>query len=83
MESSFTRLKSIIGNHLGIDPSTIKLYDRFEEDLGADSLDVIEMIILIEQEFMVDVHDEVASEITTVQELVSYVTRFTQGKRIY
>ena len=52
MESSFTRLKSIIGNHLGIDPSTIKLYDRFEEDLGADSLDVIEMIILIEQEFM-------------------------------
>jgi acyl carrier protein len=83
MEDSFTRLKNIISDHLRIDPSTIKLEDNFEEDLGADSLDVVEMIILIEQEFMIDVHDEIASEIKTVQELVSYVERFSRGRRIY
>jgi acyl carrier protein len=66
MRNNFTRLQNIIRQQLGVDLLTIKLESNFEKDLGADSLDVLEIIIPIEYEFGIE--DLIDYEIYTVQE---------------
>lgn len=67
------RLQIIVGQQLGIDPSKIKPESDFVKELGADSLDVVELVMLIEDEFEIDIEDKIASQITTVQDALDYL----------
>ena len=58
---------------LGVEPSEVNMDSRFREDLKADSLDLVEMIMAIEEEFGGEISDEEAQKITTVNEAVTYI----------
>jgi acyl carrier protein len=73
MASTFERVRSIITELLGTDDSEIKMESRFREDLKADSLDLVELIMAIEEEFGGEISDEEAQKITTVSEAVNYI----------
>ena len=76
MEDNLTRLKTIVGKELGIDPSEIKPEADFGNQLGADSLDVVELVMVIENEFNIEIEDETASQITTVQDALKYIEKY-------
>ena len=67
------RLKKIIVDQLGVDESEVVPSASFVEDLNADSLDLVELIISLEEEFKVQISDEDAEKITTVQEAEDYI----------
>ena len=69
----FERVKTIIVNQLGVDPAKIVTEARFREELGADSLDLVELIMGFEEEFGGQISDEEAQSIKTVGEAVSYL----------
>lgn len=71
----FEKVKAIIAKELGVDASTITLETRLAEDLGADSLDAVELIMAIEDEFGVQVDDENAQNIRKVGDIVSYLEK--------
>jgi acyl carrier protein len=73
MEDNLTRLQTIVGQHLGIDPNAIKPEADFSKQLGADSLDVVELVMLIEDEFDIEIEDEIANQITTVRGALDYI----------
>ena len=73
MEDNLTRLQNIVGKHLRIDPSEIKPEADFSKQLGADSLDVVELVMLIEDEFDIEIEDQIASQITTVKGALDYI----------
>ena len=75
MEDNLIRLQNIVGKHLRIDPSEIKSEADFSKQLGADSLDVVELVMLIEDEFDIEIEDEIASKITTVQGALDYIEK--------
>ena len=72
----FEQLQEIIGNQLGMDTSKIKTTSDFTKELGADSLDVVELVMKFETEFDIDIDDQVASQIETVQDALEYIERF-------
>ncbi|WP_426983781.1 acyl carrier protein [Brevibacillus borstelensis] len=74
MADTLDRVKKIIVDRLGVDESKITLEASFKEDLGADSLDVVELVMELEDEFDLEISDEDAEKITTVGEVVSYIT---------
>lgn len=67
------RVKSIIADQLGVDEAQIKPESKFIEDLGADSLDIVELIMAMEEEFQTEIPDEDAENIRTVGDAVNYV----------
>ena len=67
------RLKKIIVDQLGVDESEAVPSASFVEDLNADSLDLVELIMSLEEEFKVQISDEDAEKITTVQEAEDYI----------
>ncbi|HEU5011148.1 MAG TPA: acyl carrier protein [Roseiflexaceae bacterium] len=67
------RLKKIVAEQLGVDESKIVPSARFTEDLNADSLDLVEMIMSLEEEFSVEIPDEDAEKIVTVQDAITYI----------
>lgn len=67
------RLKKIVAEQLGVDESKIVPSARFTEDLNADSLDLVEMIMSLEEEFGVEIPDEEAEKIVTVQDAITYI----------
>jgi len=67
------RLKKIIVDQLGVDESEVVPNASFVEDLNADSLDLVELIMSLEEEFKVQISDEDAEKITTVQEADDYI----------
>jgi acyl carrier protein len=67
------RVKSIIADQLGISEEQIKPESKFIEDLGADSLDIVELIMAMEEEFQTEIPDEEAEKIRTVGDAISYV----------
>ncbi|MDF1513429.1 MAG: acyl carrier protein [Anaerolineae bacterium] len=69
----FEQIKAIIVDILAIDENSITLDASFREDLGADSLDLVELIMAFEEEFHGQISDEDARSITTVQGAVTYV----------
>ena len=73
MEDNFVRLQEIVGKQLGINPGKIKPEADFGKELGADSLDVVELVMAIEDEFELDIDDKIASKITTVQDALNYI----------
>ena len=68
------KVKTIIAEQLGVGEDEIKTTSSFIEDLGADSLDIVELVMAMEEEFEVEIPDEEAENIKTVQDAVSYIT---------
>ena len=69
------RIKKIIVDQLGADAAAVKPEASFIEDLGADSLDTVELVMALEEEFDIEIPDEEAEKITTVQSAIDYVTK--------
>jgi acyl carrier protein len=67
------RIKGIIVEQLGVSLEEVTPQASFIEDLGADSLDIVELIMALEEEYDIEIPDEDAEKITTVQDVVSYV----------
>jgi acyl carrier protein len=68
------KVKNIIADQLGVGEDEIKPTSSFIEDLGADSLDIVELVMAMEEEFEVEIPDEEAENIKTVQDATNYVT---------
>jgi acyl carrier protein len=73
------RLKKIVAEQLGADESKIVPTARFTDDLNADSLDLVEMIMSLEEEFGVEIPDEDAEKIVSVQDAIDYIDAHSQG----
>lgn len=69
----FEKIKNVLQEQLGIDESVITMDSAFVDDLGADSLDIVELIMALETEFDIEIPDEDAEKITTVGEAVNYI----------
>ncbi|MGL4224051.1 MAG: acyl carrier protein [Vibrio sp.] len=72
------RVKKIIVEQLGVDEAEVKHESSFVDDLGADSLDTVELVMALEEEFDIEIPDEEAEKITTVQAAIDYVTNNAQ-----
>ncbi|HDD35177.1 MAG TPA: acyl carrier protein [Candidatus Desulfofervidus auxilii] len=73
------KVKEIIANQLGVSAEEVVPNASFVEDLGADSLDLVELIMAIEEEFGVEVPDEEAEKIRTVQDAINYIKAHIEG----
>jgi len=73
MEEIQAKVIQIIGEQLGKDKSEIKMNSHFIEDLDADSLDTVELVMALEEEFDIDIPDEAAEKITTVESAVDFI----------
>ena len=73
MASVFDRVKGIVVDQLGVAEEEVTTEASFIDDLGADSLDVVELVMGLEEEFVVDIPDEDAEKIITVVEAVKYI----------
>ena len=71
--SSFDKVKDVIMDKLGVEDSKIKMEASFVDDLGADSLDTVELIMQFEEEFEIEIPDEDAEKMTTVGAAVDYI----------
>ena len=67
------RVKKIVAEQLGVNEADIKNESSFVDDLGADSLDTVELVMALEEEFECEIPDDQAEKITTVQQAVDYV----------
>jgi acyl carrier protein len=67
------KVKKIIAEKLSVDLSEIKEESTFVDDLGADSLDLVELIMSMEEEFDIDISDEDAEKLVTVQDVLNYI----------
>jgi acyl carrier protein len=73
MYNTEERVKEIVAEQLGVDIDSMKPNSSFVGDLGADSLDLVEVVMAIEEEFALDIPDEEAEKIVTVEQAVKYV----------
>jgi len=73
MEDNLKRLQNIVSKQLGIDSGKVKPGADFGKELGADSLDVVELVMAIEDEFDMEIEDQAASQIATVQDALDYI----------
>ncbi len=73
MENVEQRVKKIVAEQLGVNEAEIKNESSFVDDLGADSLDTVELVMALEEEFETEIPDEEAEKITTVQQAIDYV----------
>lgn len=69
----FDKVRTIVSNQFDVDEDTITLDTNIADDLGADSLDVVDMLMSLEDEFDVEIPDEEIENIHTVSEIVSYI----------
>lgn len=68
------KVKKIIVDQLGVDEAEVTPQAKFIDDLGADSLDTVELVMALEEEFAIEIPDEDAEKITTVQDAIAYIT---------
>ena len=73
MSEIFEKVKKIVVENLGVEESKVTETSNFVEDLGADSLDQVELIMAFEEEFGIEIPDDVAEKITTVGKAVEYI----------
>jgi len=71
------KVKDIIVDQLGVDENQVTLEASFVDDLGADSLDTVELVMALEEEFDIEIPDEEAEKIATVQDATSYIASRT------
>ena len=69
------RVKKIVAEQLGTDAATVKNESSFIDDLGADSLDTVELVMALEEEFDTEIPDDQAEKITTVQQAIDYINK--------
>lgn len=69
----FDKIKSIISEQLGVEEDEITMDSSFIDDLGADSLDIVELIMALETEFDIEISDEDAEKVATVGDVVDYI----------
>ena len=72
-EDTLTKLQQIVALQLGIEEEKITPPSNFTKDLGADSLDVVELVMAFEEAFEIDIDDEAAGKISTVQDALDYI----------
>ena len=73
MKNNLLRLQNIVGKQLGVDPSKVRPESDFGRQLGADSLDIVELVMAIEDEFEIEIEDQEVSQISTVQDVLNYI----------
>ena len=73
MSDTADRVKKIVVEHLGVEESSVTPEASFIDDLGADSLDIVELVMAFEEEFGVEIPDDAAEKITTVNDAISYI----------
>jgi len=71
--STFDRVKNVVVEQLSVDASEVNATAGFQSDLGADSLDTVELVMAFEEEFGIEIPDEEAEKIITVQDAVNYI----------
>ena len=69
----FERIRDIIVEQLGVEPDEVTEQSSFIDDLGADSLDIVELIMALEEEFGMEIPDEEAEKISTVGDVIEYI----------
>ncbi len=77
MASIEKRVKEIVAEQLGVEESQVTNEASFMDDLGADSLDTVELVMALEEEFDIEISDENAEKIQTVQDAIDYLTEHT------
>ena len=78
MENIEQRVRKIVAEQLGVNEADIKNESSFVDDLGADSLDTVELVMALEEEFECEIPDDEAEKITNVQQAIDYVTNHTK-----
>ncbi|MCX7903729.1 MAG: acyl carrier protein [Caloramator sp.] len=73
----FEKIKERISDILGVDPDDITMDSHFIDDLGADSLDIVELIMALEEDFDLEIPDEDAEKLQTVGDVVDYIKEHT------
>lgn len=73
-EDTTRRVKDLIAESLGVNPSEVNPDASFIDDLGADSLDIVELVMAIEKEFNIEIPDEDAERISTVKDAINYIS---------
>lgn len=76
-KETFEKLQDIVSSQLGIESSVVVASADFTKELGADSLDVVELVMAFEEEFDIEIDDEVAGEMSTVQDALDYIVEKT------
>ena len=81
MENVEQRVKKIVAEQLGVNEAEIKNESSFVDDLGADSLDTVELVMAFEEEFEIEIPDEDAEKITRVKDAVEYIEKNAKSKK--
>lgn len=74
-EEIFIKVKSIIAKQLGVDETKITPQSKISDDLGADSLDATELVMALEEEFNIEILDEAAEKMSTVNDIITYLEK--------
>ncbi len=77
-EELFQSIKMMIVDQLGVDESVVTMDSSFVDDLTADSLDMVELVMAMEQEFDISIPDEIAEKVTTVGDAVEFIKNLTE-----
>jgi len=78
MENIEHRVRKIVAEQLGVNEAEIKNESSFVDDLGADSLDTVELVMALEEEFETEIPDDEAEKITTVQQAIDYIGSYVK-----
>jgi len=78
--STFDKVKNVVAEQLGVKEQEVKPEASFVEDLGADSLDTVELVMALEEEFGIEIPDEDAEKAKTVGEVVEYIDKKLKAK---
>ena len=74
-DNTASKVKEVIINELGVDPEKVTAEASFVDDLGADSLDTVELVMAFEEEFTIDIPDEDAEQMRTVGDAIAYIEK--------
>ncbi len=77
-DNTASKVKEIILNELGVDPEKVTAEASFVDDLGADSLDTVELVMAFEEEFTIDIPDEDAEQMRTVGDAITYIEKHSE-----
>ena len=73
MSDTSDRVKKIVVEHLGVDESKVNVAASFIDDLGADSLDTVELVMAFEEEFEIEIPDDAAEKIQTIKDAIDFI----------
>ena len=76
--STFDKVKNIVVEQFGVSEADVQIDSTFIDDLGADSLDIVELIMAFEEEFEIEIPDDAAEKIKTVRDAVDYIEKQVQ-----